>query len=1543
VQDMPEDESNVESLDLAIVGISCRFPGAADHEQFWRLLVEGREGIERLDGAQLDRLAVPAARRAQEHFVPAAPIISDADCFDAAFFGYSPADAAMLDPQHRVFLETAYHALEDAGHGGGRDAGVVGVFAGTSLSTYLLFNLMRRSSLANAEDTFPAMVANDKDFLATRLSYHLALEGPSLDVQTGCSTSLVALHLACQHLLTFECDTALAGGVSIHMPQRSGYLHTPGGIASADGHCRAYDAAGTGTVFGSGVGVVVLRRLADAQRAGDHVYAVVKGTAINNDGGRKVGFTAPSVDGQAQVIRRALAVAGRNASNLGMIEGHGTGTQLGDPVEVTALNQVFADDGALSLRSCALGSVKSNLGHLDAAAGVAGLIKTALAVERAMIPATLHFQTPNPGVAWDEGPLYVPAQCTPWPHRDGPRCAGVSAFGIGGTNAHAIVEQAPDRAPSGPSRRMQLFPISARTTLALDEMGRRLSDKLGSDPQVASALADVAWTLQVGRVAMATRRIAVSDNAAALAPLLRGEAMPSTSGARPLMAQAEVSAQSRRVCWVFPGGGAQYIGMGADLYRHEPAFRDAFDACARAMSARRGLDLHAAVFDASSSDALTRPSLALPALFSVEYALAQLWLSVGIEPAAMAGHSMGEYVAACLAGVFSLESALELVAERGRLFETLPAGGMLSVLCSEQELLALLPTDAGLSIAAVNGPTQCVVAGALGAVEALCPRLAQAGIDFRQVPIDVAAHSPAVDPILAAFQRFVAGLPRNPPNRPFVSGVTGTWITQDDAVDPAYWARHLRQTVRFYDVLRTLLDDSSMIVLEVGPGRSLTSAAQQVVAAAQRASVVPSMRARHDDADDQAEWLMALGRLWLAGGDVDWVKLAQGQQRSRVPLPGYPFARVRHWLEAEASTEVDNSGWDKHPDLGQWTYASSWRRAPIAATGAAAPARVLVFGARDDDGLSDAVVRELRRRGTHVDVVVRDADPLQLGAGEHALAVDADRPAYVALLAALPQRPERIVHLWNAGRCDLATEVIENAFYSPLHLAQALEDQGDGAVQICLVTIGACAVSGGERMVAERALVLGPCRVIPLESESLRMVVLDVEAVTGDEQTRLAASIVAELDRSSEDTVVALRGAHRWVESFEPLPTPPAAPSASPLRPGGVYLITGGTGDIGLALAGHLAKSCGARLALVGRSQVPPRASWDAWLRSHHADDAVSRRLTRLLAVEAAGGVVRVYQADVADAGAMAAVVAQVAAELGPIAGVIHAAGVPAAGAFQLKTRDAATPVLVAKVRGAAVLRALFAAVKLDFLVLFSSRTAVIGDLGQVDHCAGNAVLDALAAVGDRDGGAKVRTIGWDAWKEIGQAVTTDLPAALAVHRDLILEHALTTAEGLECWDRIIASDLVQVILSTQHLPTVARLHRARLQAQLLALTSHGQGPAQPRQLSAESYVAPSSKIEEVLGAIWGEALGISGVGVNDNFFDLGGNSLVALRVMRAIRTQLAVELPPTSLFEAPTIHRLAALLDGDRSSQDLQQYDSRRDRGARRRERHVAPHRVRQ
>ncbi|MFP3940065.1 MAG: beta-ketoacyl synthase N-terminal-like domain-containing protein, partial [Thermoanaerobaculia bacterium] len=883
-----------ESPEVAIVGMAGRFPGARDLDAYWELLEEGREGIRTLTDEELRRAGLTEEDWSKTGYVRARGVLEGAETFDAAFFGYSPREAEVMDPQQRAFLEAAWEALEHAGYDPHRAEGRIGVFGGAGMNTYLM-NLLGHPEVIEAVGAYQAAIANKNDTLPTRVSYKLGLVGPSVNVQTACSTSLVAVHVACRALLNGDCDAALAGGVSISGTPTAGYRYQPGGIASPDGHCRAFDADGRGTVAGEGVGVVVLKRLADALADGDTVHAVIRGTAINNDGSLKAGFTAPSVQGQAAAISHAHATAGVDPSSIGYVEAHGTGTELGDPIEIAALTQAFGDgSGPPEERgACALGSVKTNLGHLDAAAGVAGLIKTVLALKHGRIPPSLHFRRPNPKIRLDETLFTVAAELADWPPRQGPRRAGVSSFGIGGTNAHAVLEEAPDLPESGPSRPWHLLVVSARSEPALEESTRRLVAHLRAHPNVP--LADVTHTLQAGRRPWELRRAVVCGDAEEGAAFLEG-AVP-----RRLLA-GSVSEPAQGTVFLFPGQGSQHPGMAAETYRHEPVFREELDRCAEILRPELGLDLRDLLFpeEGAGSRAAARlqeTALAQPALLAVEYALARLWESWGLEPEAMVGHSVGEYTAACLAGVVSLEDALALVAARGRLMQSMPSGAMLAVSRSEEEVLPLLrEAGVGLSLAAVNGPEAVVVSGPTGAVEDLQERLTARGAGTRRLHTSHAFHSAMMDPVLEPFAEHLGRVTLHPPRRPFVSNLTGAWITAGEATDPEYWARQLRGTVRFAEGLGTLLETPERALLEVGPGRGLATLARQHPDAARARTVVHSLpHPRAEDSD--GPFLQAtLARLWVAGVEVDWAGYRRDERRRRVPLPTYPFQRRQYWV-----------------------------------------------------------------------------------------------------------------------------------------------------------------------------------------------------------------------------------------------------------------------------------------------------------------------------------------------------------------------------------------------------------------------------------------------------------------------------------------------------------------------------------------------------------------------------------------------------------------------------------------------------------------------
>ncbi len=887
---------------IAVVGMAARLPGANTVSAFWDNLRRGEESIVTLSAETLRTQGIGDDVLANPAYVRRAPLLDGVDEFDAEFFGFTPQAARMTDPQHRLFLQCAYHALEDAGCDPAQFDGSIGVYGASSASGYLAYNLMSHHNLSTIMgqgmnmELIGLTFQNDKDFLATRVSHQFNLRGPSLSVQTACSSSLVALHLACQSLLNGECDMALAGGVSIRIPHNVGYWYEQGSIVSPAGHCRPFDVRADGTVFGSGVAVVALKPLHAAIDDGDRIHAVIRGSAINNDGSMKIGYTAPNPAAQADVIAEALAVADVDPSSISYVETHGTGTPLGDPVEIEGLRRAFGVSDATRPGPCILGSVKSNIGHLEVASGIAGLIKTILCLQHRAIPATLHFTSPNPELRLDQGPFVVGTEYRPW-EWDGVRRAGVSSFGVGGTNVHVVLEEAP-QAPARQSRPgPQVLLLSARTAEGLRALRSDLAGQLAGPD--APDLSDVAFTL-AGRPTEKLRAAAVVHDHEHAARVL--EAVEHDNVFEGESIESIVAAESgSRVVFLFPGQGAQHAAMARGLYESEPVFAEHFDRCATGFRDELGIDLRAEVFEGRGAN-LARTDHAQPALFAVEYALAALAGFYGISPAALAGHSIGEYVAATLAGVFDLPTAITAVSARARLMHAAPRGVMLAVALSPDDIAGQLPP--GLDIAAVNDPGNCVVSGAGEAMSELEDRLAQQGVPARRMRTSHAFHSSSMDSVLPEFEEILRGLTLRAPHTPLLSNTTGTWMTADEATDPARWARQIRATVRFSDQLDTVLADPHRVLVEVGPGGSLTASAARQPRWSDQHRAVRLMRHQLQNRDDRDAFLLALGQLWSAGIDADWTRLRTAERALRVTLPGYPFARQKYWVEPRISTEL---------------------------------------------------------------------------------------------------------------------------------------------------------------------------------------------------------------------------------------------------------------------------------------------------------------------------------------------------------------------------------------------------------------------------------------------------------------------------------------------------------------------------------------------------------------------------------------------------------------------------------------------------------------
>jgi amino acid adenylation domain-containing protein len=1546
-----------QSREIAVIGMAGRFPGAENLHQYWENLAKGRITLRQATDDELKDAGVDPELMNKPNYVRTTGVLKGIENFDAAFFGYTPREAELMDPQVRMFHEVVWTALEDAAYEPGKYDEPIGLYGGaTPHFEWEALAMLTGKSLEYG--LVAAKHVTSKEYLCSRVSYKLNLSGPSFLVNTACSTSLVAIHLASQALQNGDCGIAAAGGTDASIMTANGYIYQEGMINSPDGQCRAFDASAEGTVEGDGVGVVILKRLDDALRDRDHIYAVIKGSAINNDGIRKAGYTAPSIEGQAEVIRRAQQEAGVEPESISYIEAHGTATKLGDPVEIEALKQAFNTD---KKGFVPIGAVKANIGHLDAAAGAAGFIKTVLALKKRMIPPSPNFKTPNPVIDFDNSPFYVNTTMKKWENEQYPLRAGVSAFGVGGTNAHVVLEEAPQLETGETfseqekhSEKNRLFILSAATKDALRRMTQNLAGYFETiNESSGGILADAAYTLQVGRKEFKHRKMAVCETVE--------DAIREFSAENAEKRIAEVKEGHRPVIFMFAGLGSQYVQMGRELYQKETLFRQEMDRCFEILSAHMEQSIKALLYpgekddDKNDSDgekrepgnALMDPEIAQLTVFIIEYALARQLLHWGIKPDAMIGYSFGEYAAAAVSGVLTLEDALALIVARGRAVRRLPAGAMLSVPKPAEDIAPQL--DAGQYMAIDNGPST-IVAGTEEAVSELEKKMKSQRIMCMRVQQNRAIHTPAMEKAAEDVESFVAKMKLNKSAIPYISNVTGTWIGEEEAQEPRYWANHLKQTVRFADGIKELVKIEGAIFIEVGPGRDLSTLMQRYIKTEANQQVMNLLRPGQKKESDHKYLLNRLGRLWLHGVTVDWEALYTGETRHRLSMPTYSFEKQRYWIEGNPyqmgmAMMAGKTTAAQINDMADWFYIPSWKRQkritkdiPVIKSlkddNNTRERHWLIFVDDTKHALGNTLADVLRQADQTVSTVTIGQEYKKQDNRIYTLNPGKDED-YDKLFADREQQEmdaTDIIHLWGISgdtekedwdsRID---EAQDRGYYSMLNIARALGQKGNNLpVRLMAVTDCMQEVIGQDCRYPEKATVLGALSVVPVEYNNIKCKCVDIRLTSSplEMAERLVPALVAEQLQENREPVVAYRRGFRWIQEYEPVRIEEPEEPARQVRPGGNYLITGGIGGIGLALAEYLAKEVAgigdkpATLILVGRSPLPPREQWRQIVQKEQQsrnskESERAEKIRKLIRLEKIGARVQYYSADVSDIHRMKQVAAEVEDRFGPLNGIIHSAGVADGELIQRRTRETGQTIFRSKLKGTIVLDTIYKETELDFFVLCSSLSAIQATVGQAGYSAANAFLDAYANYEASIGNTRKISVDWDRWLKTGISVIAE-----ERHKELTGEEVIdgmTINQGIDVFARILAEPVPQVAVSTRDLKRLIELSREFKVTQFMQGVEENDefAPLQQRPELDTHYEPPQTATEKKLAKIWRQFFGFQQIGINDDFFDLGGDSLKALVVIPKTHRVLQVEIPLGEFFNRPTIKQQAEYIDG--------------------------------
>lgn len=1520
-------EEERTGLEVAVIGMAGRFPFSRNIDEFWQNLLDARECITFYSDEQLKEAGISSQTIENPTTVKAASAIQDSDRFDAQFFNYAPSEVESMDPQIRHLHEVAWETLEDGGYMPDSDRCSIGLYAGASPSYQWEIATMLNTKSSDSAGWFGKSTLNNKDLLTTRVSYNLDLSGPSITLYTACSTSLIAVDQAYRALLTGLCDMALAGGSTVYFPGRKVNPYQEGMIFSPDGHTRAFDASCKGSVFGEAVALVLLKPLEDAIRDRDHIYAVILGSATNNDGAQKVAYSAVGVKGQSDVIKRAIHMAGVDVHDIGYIEAHGTGTPMGDTVEIEALTKAFATD---KRNYCAVGSVKSNMGHLDVAAGVSGFIKACLVLKHKQIPASLHIEQPNPQIDWENSPFFINTKLRDFQRKENkPLIAGVESFGVGGSNAHMVLREW-DSSPVGSmsepesstGRNRQLVVISAKTETALDNATANLARFFADHRENPGfSLIDAAYTLQAGRRGFPHRRILVCDSIQ--------EAEERLSSLEKGKVRSHLCRKDRRpVIFMFAGLGAQYVNMGRGLYDQEPLFRREMDRCFDILRDLIDVDMKEVIYPDfgdivpdSAQERIDQPEMSQVAIFIFEYSLARLLMGWGITPHAMIGYSFGEYIAACAAGVFSLEHGLKLVVERGRLIQSLPEGAMLSIPVSKEELTPILATHTGVSFAIDNGPS-CIVVGPLEAVEAVEQQMKQERMMCMRVPANRAIHSPLMEPVFDSFGQLIRDIPKHAPQIPYIGNVTGNWVSEEETQDPQYWLKQLGSTVQFARGMKELLKEPGAIFVEIGPGRDISTLAQRHIEAVEGGYHHSLNLVRHpnQDMDDSYLLLNKVGQLWLWGASIDWDKFHGDATPHRISMPTYPWEGGRYWIDEKMlqKINVDGGGNNEAPsgDIADWFYVQNWKRTAFnidvhagQEESEAKPFHCLVFIRKNHSTLEQTMLARLEECG-HPSIIVEPGTAFKMMAPDHFLINPASEEDYYSLFNELGNRdtlPTRIIQLWGltggpgTPGLEEPQTVIDRfypfqdyGFFSLLRIAKAIGKENFKAdFHITVITDHMHSVTGEEPLDPEKITVISPVMVIPQEYPNIRCRSIDIQTPTDPfRQNQLMERLVTEIRVADNDreTIVAYRGHHRWVQVFERTPlSAPEADSPNPKwRENGVYLMIGGVGKLGMQIAKYMAERMSCKFIITGRSPLPPKEEWDQWLEEHSPGDRTSLKINRIREVEALGSEVLMIAADAADMEQMQRVIQTGEDTFGPVNAVMHLAGIVKGETFAMIRSIQMNHLLEqfrSKVDGLLVLERLIRDKELDFCWIMSSLASVLGGLGFVAYSAANLYLDAYTKLHNRHHPMQWFTMDWE--DEVEYETRNAFERVLRV-------------EDVEQWVFCRGGRLHQMLDQWIKLETMSREEEEE----------ESNISRQPRPDLLNPYVAPEKEPELTLSRIWQNLLGFESVGVTDDFLELGGDSLKAITMITRVHKEFNVNVPLTEFFSQATIEHLASYLE---------------------------------